>query len=135
MLFSKILRVFWTYFFKYAFLAKGDTISNSTLIDGSNYPYWKARIKTSIKALDKKASRSILIGWKHPTIIDKEAKVTLKHEVSWSFEDDRLANYNFKALHVIFNGVDANQIKFITTYDLLRKLETFFKQPIKELVM
>ena len=63
-------------------------------------------------------------------------KVSLKLEVSWLYEDDRLVNYNSKILHTIFNGFDANQMKLITTCEnLLKEHEIFFKQPMNELVM
>ena len=63
-----------------------------------------------IKALDeKKTWRFVLTGWMHPTTNDSNGKEVLRLEVSWSSEYDRLANYNSKALHAIFNG--DNQIK------------------------
>ena len=56
----------------------------------------------------------MLIRWKHPTTKDDKGNVTLTHEEKWSSDDDKLANYNSKALTSIFNGVGANQIKLIT---------------------
>ena len=66
--------------------------------------------------MDVRAWRSILTGWHHqlPQII-KEKK-SLKPEVDWSKEDERLANYNTKALHAIFNGCDTDHIKLISSY-------------------
>ena len=52
------------------FLVEGDSITCPPLLDGSNYPYWKARRKVFIKDLDEKAWRSVLIGWTHPTTKD-----------------------------------------------------------------
>ena len=39
----------------------------------------------------------------------------MKPEITWSTEEDRLANNNSEALNAIFNGVDANQFKLIST--------------------
>ena len=39
----------------------------------------------------------------------------MKPEEKWSTEEDRLANSNSRALNAIFNGVDANQFKLIST--------------------
>ena len=80
------------------FLVKGSSISRLPLLDGSNYPYWKARMNAFIKALDERVWRSMLTGWTHPTTKDDQGKVILKLEFSWSTEDDKLANYNSKAL-------------------------------------
>ena len=103
------------------FLAESNSISRSLLLDGSNYPYWKARMKAFIKALDEKAWRSLLTAWTHPTTKDDKGKLILKLEVSWSSEDDRLANYNSKVLHTIFNVVDDNQIKLIAPYEFAKE--------------
>ena len=48
------------------FLKEGGSVVRPPLLDGSNYSYWKARMKAFIKAQDEKAWRAILIGWKHP---------------------------------------------------------------------
>ena len=74
-----------------------------------------------ITALDKRLWRSVLTGWTYLTTKDDQGKVILKPEVSWSFEDDKLANYNFKALHTIFNGVDANHIILIVSHKFAKK--------------
>ena len=59
----------------------------------------------------------MLIDQKHPTIKDDEVNVFLTLEVKWSANDDRLVNYNSRALNTIFNGVGTDQIKLITTCD------------------
>ena len=72
-------------------------------------------MKAFIKALDEKAWRSGRTGWKHLMKKDDEGNVTLTPEVKWFVDDDRLTNYNSKALNISFNGVGADQIKSITT--------------------
>ena len=72
-------------------------------------------MRAFIKAIDERAWRSILTGWEHPTTTDTSNKVTLKPEEKWSTDEDRLANYNSKALNAIFNAVDMNQFKLIST--------------------
>ncbi|XP_024030940.1 uncharacterized protein LOC112094406 [Morus notabilis] len=68
-----------------------------------------------IKARDEKAWRSVLNGWKHPITKDAEGKEILKPEGSWNSHEDKLAIYNSRALNAIFNGVDINQFKMIST--------------------
>ncbi|XP_024019486.1 uncharacterized protein LOC112091030 [Morus notabilis] len=96
-------------------LKEGGSVSRPPLLDGSNYSYWKARMKAFIKAQDEKAWRAVLTGWKHPVTKDTEGKENLKPEESWSTDEDRLANYNSRALNAIFNGVDVNHFKMIST--------------------
>ena len=97
------------------FLKEGGSVSRPPLLDGSNYSYWKARMKAFIKAIDEKAWRAVLTGWDHPVTKDTEGVEKLKPEISWSTEEDKLANNNSKALNAIFNGVDASQFKLIST--------------------
>ena len=90
------------------FLKECGSISRHPLLDGSNYFYWKACMKVFIKAINEKAWRYVLIGWKHPITKDSEGKEILKLEITWSTEEDMLANNNSKVLNAIFNRVDAN---------------------------
>ena len=80
-----------------------------------------AWMKTLIKAQDEKAWRAVLNGWKHPVTKDAEGKETLKPEESQSIDEDRLAIYNSRALNAIFNGVDINQFKMISTCELAKE--------------
>lgn len=59
--------------------------------------------------------RSFLMGLMHPTTKDVEGKRIIKHEILWSTNNDTLASYNYRALHAIFNAVDATKIKLIST--------------------
>ena len=97
------------------FLKECGLVSRPPLLDGSNYSYWKARMKAFIKAIDGKAWRSVLTSWEHLITKDTEGKEILKPKTTWSTEEDRLANNNSKALNAIFNRVDANQFKLIST--------------------
>ena len=65
-------------------------------------------MKAFIRAMDVRAWRLILTGWTPPLVTDSEGKKVLKPEIDWSTKDNRLENYNNRALHAIFNGCDAN---------------------------
>ena len=54
-------------------------------------------------------------------IPDSEGKKSLKPEIDWSIENDRLANYNNKALHAIFNGYDTDHIKLISSCETTKE--------------
>ena len=43
-----------------------------------------------------------------------------KPEVEWTVDEDRLANYNSKALNSIFNAINANQFKLISTCEIAK---------------
>ena len=81
--------------------------------------------------MDVRAWRSILTGWKPPIATNSEGKKSLKPEVDWSNKDDRLANYNKKALHAIFNGCEVDHIKLISSCETTKEaydiLQTMFE--------
>ncbi|XP_024018312.1 uncharacterized protein LOC112090655 [Morus notabilis] len=97
------------------FLKEGGSVTCPPLLDGLNYSYWNARMMAFIKAQDEKAWRAILNGWKHPVTKDAEGKEILKSKGSWNSDENKLAIYNSRALNAIFNGVDINQFKMIST--------------------
>ena len=72
-----------------------------------------------------------MTGWPPPTIKDDEGKTILEAEINWSTDDDRLANYNNKALHTIFNGCDAEHIKLTSSCETDKEawniLQTMFE--------
>ena len=96
-------------------LKEGGLVGRPPLLDGLNYLYWKAKIKTLIKAFDEKAWRAILTRWNHPTTTDNQGETIPKPELEWSAREDNLAMSNLKALNIIFNAVDSNQFKLIST--------------------
>ena len=70
-------------------------------------------------------------GWTPPIMTNSEGKTSIKSEIDWSNEDERLTNYNNKALHTIFNGCDAKHIKLIYSCEMAKEardiLQTMFE--------
>jgi len=68
-----------------------------------------------LKSIDSKTWKTVLKGWEHPVVIDKDGNkiVDLKPEEEWSKEEDELALENSKALNAFFHGVDKNKFRLI----------------------
>lgn len=96
-----------------SFFAEGGSITRPPLLNDTNYPYWKVRMRAFIKSQEERAWRSILTGWTPPTESDDITKV--KSEIYWTDAEDKLSSYNNKALHAIFNGVGEGYIKLISS--------------------
>ena len=59
----------WSFEFRFDemdFKREGASVQRPPLLDGTDFSYWKARMKAFIKSMDEKAWRAILTGWKHP---------------------------------------------------------------------
>ena len=96
--------------------AEGSSTLRPPLLNDSNYPYWKVRMRAFIKSQNEKAWRSILTGWTPPTETDPTTGVvTAISELKWSNTDDLLSSHNNKALHALFNGVGEGYIKLISS--------------------
>ena len=78
-------------------------------------------MKAFIKSVDEKAWKAILTGWDHPMTRNDKRESVLKPEVEWTANEDKLANNNSKALNAIFNAVDANQFKLISTCETAKE--------------
>ena len=47
--------------------------SKFPIFDGSNYAYWKARMKSALKFIDERVWLSVVNGWSPPTqLVDNE---------------------------------------------------------------
>ena len=77
-------------------------------------------MKAFIKVIDGNVWRAVLTGWEYLVTKDTEGKETLKLEAIWSIEEDKLAKNSSKALNAIFNGVDVNQFKLISTCEIAK---------------
>jgi len=67
---------------------EGGQVNRPHVLDRSNYDYYKVRMVAFLKSIDSKTWKSILKGWDHPLVKDKNAKdiTELKLEEEWSKE-------------------------------------------------
>ena len=52
---------------------------------------------------------------------DRKSKTIIKPENDWSIEDDKLVDYNNKALHAILSGCDVEHIKMIYSCEMAKE--------------
>ena len=58
---------------------------------------------------------------------NSKGKKSIKPEVDWSNDDDRVANYNNKALHAIFNECNIKHIKLISSCKMAKEAWEIFQ--------
>ena len=64
------------------------------LFDGTNYAYWKVRMRVFLQSLDEKLWQAVEIGWTKP----KEAAADCDEAKI------KVANFNSRALNALFQG-------------------------------
>uniref|UniRef100_A0A803P3I8 Gag-pol polyprotein n=1 Tax=Cannabis sativa TaxID=3483 RepID=A0A803P3I8_CANSA len=89
---------------------EGGSTSRPPMLEGSNYPYWKIKMRAFLKVVDKRVWIAVVEGWSPPTFIDDDG-VKHKRSSEWTTEEIERANFNFKALHALCNVVSTNQLK------------------------
>ncbi|XP_012852378.1 PREDICTED: uncharacterized protein LOC105971989 [Erythranthe guttata] len=100
---------------------EGSSTTRPPLLIGSNYSYWKSKMKMFIKSIDERAWRAIITGWTPPMVKGEDKMEVFKPEADWSDVEILLANYNSRALNAIFSGVDDNQFKLIASCESAKR--------------
>ena len=84
------------------------------LFDDTNYAYWKVCMRAFLQSLDKKVWQAVKIGWTKP----KEAPA------DWDDAKIKAANFNSKALNVLFSAVTNEEFKKISSTETEREAWT-----------
>ena len=84
---------------------RGQSLIIPPLFDGTNYAYWKVRMRAFLQSLDKKVWQAVKIGWTKP----KEALE------NWDDAKIKAANFNSRALNVLFSAITNEEFKKISS--------------------
>ena len=98
-------------------LAKGQSTNRPPLFSGSNYPYWKARMKIYIQAVNYHLWRVIVNGPQIPLIKVNGIDIP-KPEEDRDDNDMRMEELNAKAMNILYYALDStkfNRIFMCTT--------------------
>ena len=86
---------------------RGQSLIIPPLFYGTNYAYWKVRMRAFLQSLDEKVweDQGGKIGWTKP----KEAPA------DWDDAKIKAANFNSRALNALFNAVTNDEFKKISS--------------------
>ena len=90
---------------------RGQSLIIPPLFDGTNYAYWKVRMRTFLKSLDEKVWQAVEIGQTKP----KEALA------DWDEAKIKEANFNNRALNALFNAVTNKEFKKISSTETAKE--------------
>ena len=100
---------------------RGQSLIIPPLFDGTNYAYWKIRMRVFLQFLDEKVWQAVEIGWTKP----KEASA------DWDDAKIKATNFNSRALNDLFSAVTNEKFKKIpsteTTKEAWTILQTTFE--------
>ncbi|XP_075524464.1 uncharacterized protein LOC142556847 [Primulina tabacum] len=108
--------------------ASTNTVFRPPVLDGSNYAFWKVKMRVFIKSIEERAWQRVLDGWSPPKIEDANGDTRLKPESTWTIDEVQTSDFNSKALSAIFSSVDTRMFNLITNcvcakeaWDILQK--------------
>ena len=90
---------------------RGQLLIIPPLFDGTNYAYWKVRMRAFLQSLDEKVWQAIEIGWTKP----KEALA------DWDDAKIKAANFNSRALNTLFSAVTNEEFKKISSTETAKE--------------
>ena len=90
---------------------RGQSLLIPPLFYGTNYVYWKVRMKFFSQALGEQVWQAIEVGWIKP----KEATV------DWDDATIMAANFNSRALNALFCGVTNEEFKKISSTEVAKE--------------
>ena len=96
---------------------RGQSLLIPPLFDGTNYAYWKVRMKFFLQALGEQVWQAIDVGWIKP-------KETL---VDWDDATIIAANFNSRALNALFCGVTNEESKKISSTEVAKEAWTILE--------
>ena len=85
-------------------MEQSQSLNAPPYFDGSNYAFWKVRMRTFLCSIDESVWDAVDIGWIRP----KEAKSI------WDKAALATSNANSKALNAIFCGVSPDELHRIS---------------------
>ena len=89
----------------------GQSLITPPLFDGTNYTYWKVRMRAFLQSLDDEVWQVVENGWTKP----KEAPT------DWDEAKIKVANFNNKVLNALFSAVINEEFKKISSTETTTK--------------
>ena len=96
---------------------RGQSLIIPPLFDGTNYAYWKVRMRAFLQSLDEKVWQAVEIGWTKP----KEAPA------DWDDAKIKAANFNSRALNALFSAVTNEEFKKISSIETTKEAWTILQ--------
>ena len=96
---------------------RGQSLIIPHLFDGTNYAYWKVRMRAFLQSLDEKVWQAVEIGWTKP----KEAPA------DWDEAKIKAANFNSRALNALLSVVTNEEFKKISSIETVKESWTILQ--------
>ena len=100
---------------------RGQSLIIPPLFDGTNYVYWKVRMRAFLQSLDEKVWQAVEIGWTKSTEVPAD----------WDDAKIKAANFNSRALNALFSVVTNEEFKKISSIETAKEAWTILHTTYK----
>ena len=96
---------------------RGQSLIIPPLFDGTNYAYWKVRMRGFLQSLNEKVWQAVEIDWTKPT----------EAPANWDDAKIKAANVNSRALNALFSVVTNEKFKKISSTETAKEAWTILQ--------
>ena len=96
---------------------RGQSLIIPPLFDGTNYAYWKVRMRVFLQSLDKKVWQVMEIDWTKPTEVPAD----------WDDAKIKAENFHSRALNALFSAVTNEEFKKISFTETAKEAWTILQ--------
>ena len=96
---------------------RGQSLIIPPLFDGTNYAYWKVRMRVFLRSLDEKVWQAIEIGWTKPKEVPTD----------WDDAKIKAVNFNSRALNALFSAITNEEFKKISFTEIAKEIWTILQ--------
>ena len=96
---------------------RGQSLIIPPLFDGTNYTYWKVRMRAFLQSLDEKVWQAVEIG----------RTKTREAPADWDEAKIKVANFNGRALNALFGAVTNEEFKKISSTETTQEAWTILQ--------
>ena len=93
---------------------RGQSLIIPPLFDGTNYAYWKVRMRALLQSLDEKVWQAMEIGWTKPT----------EASADWDDAKIKVENFNSRAMNALFSAVTNEEFKKMSSIETAKEAWT-----------
>jgi hypothetical protein len=94
---------------------EGQCTTRPPFFDGSNYTYWKNRMKIFLTSQDVGTLKSITYGYTPPVCTNEQKEIVLKELCNFTKEDNQDMQTNAKAMNSLICAIDPNEFNKISS--------------------
>ena len=102
-------------------MAEGGNINRPPLFDGTNYAYWKVRMRAFLIAIDERVWQAVEFGWKHPTEV-VENVTGPKPRTKWTKDENELSSFNGKGINALFNALNQTEFSRVSACETAKEI-------------